>query len=132
MSGMSLGITSFYAGLIGLLFLVLSFRVVFHRITVGISHGSGDDDAFQRRVRIQANCAEYAPICLILIALAEAQGLPGWVLHLMGLSLLAGRVLHAYGMGSTPQIFGARKAGMILTFSVLFIGSLIGLCGIFW
>ena len=66
-------------------------------------------------MRTHANCAEYAPIGLILLMLVEMQGMPLWLVHVFGLILLAGRLSHAYGFGSTPQIVPLRKLGMYLT-----------------
>lgn len=119
-----LTIAPLYAGLIALLYIYLSVRVIGRRRDARISVGdAGDPDMF-KRIRVQGNCAEYAPLGLILLGMAELQGAPGWVLHLLGLMLLSGRVLHAWGLGHTPQVVNARIAGMVLTFSML------GLCAL--
>ncbi len=121
---MTLAITPLYAGLIGLLFIVLSGRVIVQRRSEGVSVGDGDNKGLIKRMRVQANCAEYAPFGLLLLAMSELQGAPGWVVHLLGLTLLAGRLMHAYGFGSTPQIMPLRKMGMVLTFLMLAAASL--------
>ncbi|MEO3415196.1 MAPEG family protein [Roseovarius sp. CAU 1744] len=120
---MTLSITPLYGGLVGLLFVLLSVRVILRRRAARISVGTGDDKDLRKRIRAQANCAEYAPIGLILLAMAELQGAPGWVVHLLGLMLLAGRLLHAYGFGSTPQVVRARWIGMALTFLMLIVAA---------
>lgn len=114
-----ISVTPIYAGLVALLFLALSFQVVGARRATRTSVGDGGNDAMLKRMRVQANCAEYAPIGLILLGLAELQGMPLVWLHLFGLMLLAGRVLHAYGFGATPQIMWARKWGMYLTVGMI-------------
>ncbi|TCS67173.1 hypothetical protein EDD52_101268 [Primorskyibacter sedentarius] len=111
--------TPLYAGLITLLFLWLSFRVVGSRRSQKISVGDGGDALVMQRMRAQANCAEYAPLGIILLALAELQGMPVWLVHVFGLMLLAGRVVHAYGFSVTPQVFKARVWGMYLTIAML-------------
>ena len=121
---MSLAITPIYAGLIGLLFIWLSIRVIGTRRSAKVSVGDGENRELVKRMRTQANCAEYAPIALILLAMAELQGAPGWVMHLLGLALLAGRLAHAIGFGRTPQIIPLRKIGMMLTFAVIAIAAL--------
>lgn len=121
---MSLTITPLYGGLIGLFLVVLSVRVIFRRRSAKVSVGDGADKDLQKRVRVQANCAEYAPIGLILLAMAELQGAPGWVVHLLGLMLLVGRLIHAYGFGMTPQIIPMRQLGMALTFLMLILTAL--------
>ncbi len=112
-----LTITPLYAGLLAILFIALSLRVVRNRIRLQILLGDGADADTAARIRVHANCAEYAPLGLILLAMAEIQGLPGWLVHLFGLALLAGRLLHAWGMSARPQKLWARKAGMALTFT---------------
>jgi hypothetical protein len=112
-------ISPLYAGLIGLLFVALSLRVVLARYAARVSVGDGGDKVLFKAIRVQSNCAEYAPIGLILLALAEYQGLPGWGVHLLGSALLAGRLSHAYGLGSTPQVVLARQSGMYLTFGAV-------------
>ncbi len=125
---MAVAVTPIYAALLTLLFLALSVHVVFGRFAAKVSVGDGDDEDLRKRMRVQANCAEYAPIGIVLLLIVELQGAPSWVLHLLGLMLLAGRVMHAYGFGSTPQIMPLRKWGMRLTLLMLLL-SAIGLLG---
>ena len=112
-----LNVTPIYAGLIALLFLVLSYRVVQGRRLHGVSVGDGGREDMIKRIRVQANCAEYGPFGLILLAGLELQGVAGLWIHAGGAALLAGRVLHAWGLGSTPQVTPARYWGMVLTFA---------------
>ncbi|WP_422030748.1 MAPEG family protein [Roseovarius sp.] len=125
---MPLTATPLYAGLLALLLVFLSFRVIFYRFSARISLGDEDDKNLRKRIRVQANCAEYAPFGVILLLLAELQGAPFWALHLLGGTLVAGRLLHAVGMGSTPQILRLRQAGMVLTFT-MFMATALGLIG---
>ncbi|RYH11851.1 MAPEG family protein [Tropicimonas sp. IMCC6043] len=112
-------ITPVYAGLLSLLLIGLSARVIRHRYAARISVGDGGDPEMQRRMRAQANCAEYAPIGIILLAMAEIQGMPAWLVTLFGAMLLLGRILHAWGFCATPQVMSARRWGMILTFGMI-------------
>ncbi len=121
---MSLTITPLYGGLIGLLLVFLSARVILRRRSAHVSLGDGEDKNLLKRMRVQANCAEYAPIGLILLAMAELQGAPVWVVHLLGVMLLAGRLIHAFGLGSTPQVMPMRQVGMVLTFLMLLLTAL--------
>ena len=61
------------------------------------------------------------------MGLAEAQDAPLWTVHALGLALLAGRALHAYGVCQDPEPLKYRQAGMALTFAVLAIGALLNL-----
>jgi len=116
--------TPLYAGLLAVLFLFLSWQVIALRQRRNLSVGDGGDAAMLKAVRVQANCAEYSGLGLILLLLAELQGAPGWLIHGLGATLLAGRVLHAVGMGRSPQIMPARVAGMILTLSMIGIAAI--------
>ncbi|MFD0980827.1 MAPEG family protein [Tropicimonas aquimaris] len=107
-----------------LLFVALSARVIRQRIAANVSIGDGADAALLQRVRVQANCAEYAPFGLLLLAMAELQGMPGWSVHVLGAMLFLGRVAHAVGLGSVPQIMQARQVGMVLTFVMLVLAAL--------
>lgn len=112
-------VTPIYAGLIALLFLVLSFRVVLGRRAHKVSYGDGGNKDLLKRMRAQANCAEYAPVGVILLLMAELQRMPPWLVHAAGATLLAGRLLHAYGFGHTPQIVILRIWGMYLTVGMI-------------
>ncbi len=118
-----LSITPVYAALIGLLFLGLSANVVRMRFKHRVSVGDGGSQDVIKAMRAQANCAEYAPITLLLVAMAELQGGPAWLVHLLGALILIGRSLHAYGFGRTPQIVLLRKNGMYLTFAALLLSA---------
>jgi len=117
-------VTPLYAGFLALLFIALATRVIQHRKSARISTGDGGDPALNKKMRVQANCAEYAPVGLILLLLAELQGAPGWALHLLGATLLLGRLAHAAGMGATPQRINLRVFGMMLTLAMIAIAAL--------
>jgi len=116
---MIISITPLYAGLIALLFVTLSYRVITVRRGDKISLGDGSRSDMAYRIRAQANCAEYAPMGLILLAMAEMQGAPVWVLHALGLMLLIGRVMHGWALSQTPQNLPARVYGMLLTLMMI-------------
>ena len=79
---MTLTVTPIYAGLLVMLFFILSARVIQRRISARISVGDGDDKDLRKRMRVQANCAEYAPFGILLLLIVELQGTPVWTLHL--------------------------------------------------
>jgi uncharacterized protein len=121
---MTLSITPIYAALIVLLFLVLSWRVILYRRANRLSLGDTGDKNLLKRMRAQANCAEYAPLALLLMVMSELMGSPAVALHLMGLTLVAGRVLHALGFAATPQKIVLRQLGMLLTLLMMAVTAL--------
>lgn len=125
---MTLTATPIYAGLLALLFVILSIRVIRTRFQARVSVGDGGDKRVIKAMRAHANCAEYVPLGLVLLALVELQGAPVWAVHVLGLMLLLGRLAHAYGFGRTPQIIPLRQGGMLLTFGMIALAG-IGLLG---
>jgi len=117
-------ITAFYASLLAALFLLLSIRVIGWRRQQRVEIGHGDDAQLLRRMRVHANFAEYAPFTLLLLALAESMVPPHILLHLVGMTLLAGRLMHAYGLSQTPHNLRYRSWGMTLTFTAMGIAAL--------
>jgi len=126
---MQLAITPVYAALFALSFVFLSMRVIRLRRAARISFGDGGDQELQRRTRVHANFAEYVPLTLILMALAELQDQPGWTIHLIGALLLIGPAAHAYGVSQAPQILKLRVTGMVTTIAAIVVGSLANLTG---
>lgn len=112
-------VTAFYAALLAPLFVVLSVRVILFRRGSGSTLGDGGDPVLLRRIRVQANFAEYVPLALILMGLAEGMGTNRWLLHPLGLVLLAGRASHAFGVSRPDETFVFRVAGMGMTLTMI-------------
>lgn len=119
-----MSVTPLYAGLLALLFVLLSVRVIGARRAAKVAIGDGGDKALLRRMRVQANCAEYVPVALLLLALAELQRLPGPLLHGLGLMLLTGRLIHAVGVSQEHEPFALRVGGMAMTLTVIVVAAL--------
>lgn len=92
-------VTLVTAGLCGLLYFILSWRVVQVRLSSKVLLGDGGDDLLLQRIRAHANFAEYVPFCLILIFVVEnsLEVSPRWLWG-VGMALVVLRVLHAIGM----------------------------------
>ena len=114
-----MAVTAFYAAPLAFLFLVLSRNVIMARRSAQVAVGDGGNDRLLRAMRVQANCAEYMPVALVLLGLCESLSVPGPVLHLLGIALLAGRLLHAYGVSREPENFRFRVSGIGLTLMMI-------------
>ena len=79
---------------------------------VGIGDGGNADLACA--IRVQGNFVEYVPIALLLIFFVELAGFSAWVVHVLGLTLLVGRVWHAQGLGASS---GTSRGRFVGTFS---------------
>ncbi len=121
---MTVSITPLYAALLTLFFVLLSARVITYRRANKVSLGSGGDAVLERRIRAQGNCAEYAPLGLVLMLGAELAGAgPVW-LQSTGLLLLAGRFLHGTAFSFLDPNMPMRVGGMVLTLTSLVVSAL--------
>lgn len=116
-----MSVTALYASLLALLFVILSVRVIGQRRGAKVSLGDGGNAALLRRMRVHGNFAEYVPLSLILMALSESIAAPIWLLHMAGIALFGGRLLHAYGVSQTPERFFFRVGGMAATLTSIVV-----------
>lgn len=107
--------TMLYAGALGIVFLILTARVIQQRGSSGIGLGDGGDTTLVRRIRGHSNFVEYVPLTLILIGLLETHGLNNLWLHVLGGALLVGRVLHGYAFAFSDHSPVGRSGGIGLT-----------------
>jgi uncharacterized membrane protein YecN with MAPEG domain len=124
-------ITALYAALLTPLFILISIRVIRARRDARVPLGDGGDVAVLRCMRVHANFAEYVPLTLLLMALAESLGTVAWLLHIIGLVLVFSRLVHAFGVSQGKENFSLRVAGVATTFFVLTVAALACLFGSF-
>ena len=118
-------VTAFYAGLLGLWFLALSVRVSQRRRQGGILLGDSGDARMLRVIRGHANFAEYVPFVLVMMALLEIGHTSNYVLHALGVALLAGRLLHGYALSFTQRFRFGRFWGAGLTWLALLVSAVL-------
>lgn len=106
-----------YAALLAVLFLVLSIRTLRLRRRLKVAIGDGENTLLLRAIRAHANFAEYAPFGLILIIACETLAAPALLIHVLGMALLIGRLLHAFGVSRQAEVFAFRVSGMASTFA---------------
>lgn len=116
---MNATITALYGGLLGLLYLVLCGQVVHHRRKGKVGLGTGGNPDLERAVRVHGNFAEYVPLFLVLLLVAELGGAAAWLLHVVGTVFLVSRVGHAYGLGKSGGISPGRFYGTLFTWVML-------------
>ncbi|WP_166425928.1 MAPEG family protein [Paraglaciecola sp. 20A4] len=112
-------ITAFYGGLLGITFMYLSILVIRGRRSQKISLGHGENPHFLGIIRAHGNFAEYVPLILILMLVAEVNMAHEAVLHATGAALVVGRIVHAYGLKHHTGASWQRVSGMLLTFAAL-------------
>ena len=104
-----------YAGLFGLLMLILKMNVGRVRTAEKITFGDGNNEALQRAIRVQGNAVEDVPVVLIgLFGLAFLDA-PVLLIHGLGAAFLLGRVLRAIGLGGSSGSSFGRLYGTLLS-----------------
>ncbi|MGO2331841.1 MAG: MAPEG family protein [Pseudoalteromonas nigrifaciens] len=116
-------IISTYAALLAFYYIYLSFNVINVRRAAQISLGEGENPQLQRAIRAHCNFMEYVPFAIILLFLAEYQGLASHYCHALGAMLLIGRVFHNFGI--VEKNLKYRQIGVIATFLTMLISALV-------
>jgi uncharacterized protein len=113
-------IVPFYAAILAFIFIFLSARVIVARRQFQIRIGAGGHHLLERRIRVQGNFSEYVPITVILLTFMELYGGAKWLIHVLCITLILGRCLHAYCVGRTDEDIRHRRAAMVMTLGALF------------
>jgi uncharacterized membrane protein YecN with MAPEG domain len=110
-----LSITAAYAAILALIIVALGINVTVHRVKLKVSLGDGGNPEMLRMIRLHANAVEYLPMAIVLMIAYEING--GWhsALHIIGIALVAGRLLQTWAMWSTEVAGPARGTGQTLT-----------------
>ncbi len=122
-------IIGYYAGLLGLLFIFLTLRIVRMRWKYKVGIGDGGEHVLAKAIRVHSNFIEYVPLALLLLYLVEMQQTSIVLMHALGAALFIARVLHAFGLSKTSKVSFGRTAGVLLTLGVLGVSSFLLIFG---
>jgi hypothetical protein len=114
---MAVSITAAYAAVLGLIILALGINVTVHRVKLKVSLGDGGNAEMLRMIRLHGNAVEYVPLALVLMLAYEING--GWHigLHVIGIALIAARLIQTAAMWSTDLPRPGRGIGQTLTWA---------------
>lgn len=124
-------ITPLYAALLGLLLVYLSHRVVSLRNKLQIRMGDGGHAELSAAVRSQDGLIEYLPIALFMLLMVELLGFSPIIVHVLGLWLIAARLLHLKGQREPSGASRLRRTGTRMTWAQIAAACLLGLAGFF-
>ncbi len=115
---MPLQVTALYAGLLGLVGMVLGGIVGQQRGKTNISLGDGGNKGLIEANRRHMNWVENVPFIILLLAIIELNGGSKTWLHALGLVLLVSRIIHPLGINADkmmlwPRIAGAGGTGLV-------------------
>lgn len=103
--------TAYYALPLAVLFLFLWFRVTMARSGLKVSIGDAGNTALHEKIRQHGNFVEWVSIVLLLMLIAEGNGADAIWLHISGALLLAGRLIHPFGLTATNSAHPLRIIG---------------------
>jgi uncharacterized membrane protein YecN with MAPEG domain len=106
---------AFWTALLLILMVALSFRVIQQRHKSKVLLGDGGHEGLILAGRTFGNAAEYIPAGVAALVLLAVLHNSYFVIHLVGLILFLGRLLHAVSL-STSKLTATRMAGMALTY----------------
>lgn len=111
--------TPVYAAILAIIFVALSFRTLLIRRAHSIPIGTNSNPVLSRAVRAHANFAEYVPLTLFLLYMLESHTNIGVSIHILGISLIVGRLVHAYGVSQIDEDYRFRVFGMVITLGTM-------------
>lgn len=114
-------ISALYGGLIGILLLVLIARIPDIRLRHKIGLGHGDNPVLERLIRAHGNAVEWGLPAILLLLIAELNRAPVTFLHVCGIGIVVGRVLHAIGLWSRSGASPGRFLGSLLTWAAVLV-----------
>lgn len=113
-------IASTTALVLAVLYIRLAFAVIKKRRQHKVALGTGQQPDLEAAIRAHGNFAEYVPLALVLLACAELNHAPWWLLLSSALALVIGRTIHASAISGSD--LKKRVQGMKLTFASLALG----------
>ncbi len=115
---MPLQVTALYAGLLGVIGIILWALIGQVRGRTNVSLGDGNRPDLIEANRRHMNWVENVPFILVLFAIIELNGGSKTWLHAMGLVLVVARILHPFGIDAGKMVMWQRIAGSAATFFV--------------
>ena len=117
-------VTTFYAGLLGLMSIAIAIVVGRVRGKADVSIGDGGNVDLIAAMRRHANFVEVVPLALILIGLLELNGVEKSAIHGLGASLVIARLCHAVGYGTNDSLVTLRIVGAAVSTLIILVASI--------
>lgn len=116
-------VTYLYAGIMGILYFLLSANVIKLRtkLKVGIGHDTNPECPLFRAVRIHSNFSEYVPFIILLMLMDEMTGRSSMFVHAFGIALIVSRVSHFVAITKSHRGSNLRVFGATVTFAVMLV-----------
>lgn len=121
---MLIPVTALYGALNAILNIGLAANVSRNRAKHNVSLGSGQSNEMEIAMRAHGNNAEFVPLGLVMLLIAELSGGASLWLHVLGGSLFLGRVLHPIGMPlkapNPPRFIGTTLTWVMIVAAAVY------------
>ena len=111
---MSISLTALYGAILALIIVALGINVTVHRVKLKVPLGDGGNKEMLRMIRLHGNAVEYIPLAIVLMLAYEINGGSHLALHVIGVALIAGRLIQTAAMWSTEVAGPGRGTGQTL------------------
>lgn len=112
-------ITGLYAGILGFIYIALSWNIIMKRREFKVGIGDGGNQILKKAIRAHGNFAEYVPLILIMMILVEYTTANTVMMHALGVILVIARLLQAIGLLKTEVVSIERVVGTLTTFAIM-------------
>jgi len=110
---MNVPASALYGSILAVLTVLLAANVSRHRARTEALFGDAEDEKLEAAIRAHGNAAEYVPMGVVLLVIAELMGANATSMHGLGGTLLVGRLASAHGIAS--RFRPTRAGGIVLT-----------------
>lgn len=117
-----------YGSIAIVMYIFLTINVIKKRRSMRVPVGDGGDRDMLYIIRAQGNFAEHTPMVFVLMLFGVKLGMPIFLLNIVGVAFILGRISHAYSLTCRERKRAAdyefRVVGMLLTFTayLIFLG----------
>ena len=123
-AGFNPPVTLWYAGALGFLLVILTYNVLYYRVTATLVATEENSAKGDQIARVHGNFTEYVPTGLALLLALEWSGAPTAVVHVGGAIFTIARYLHAWGYTHNPfasfgRIIGIQSTLLALSYMAL-------------
>ena len=116
-------LTPYYAALLALIYVTLSYRVIRIRQRLKIALGSGNDKKLDRAIRVHGNFSEYVPLTIMMVYFVEIQSQNILLVHGLCIAFVLARLSHIYGVSQIKENIIFRVFGLFVTGCVISISA---------
>lgn len=118
-------LTPYYAALLALIYVALSFRVIRLRQKLRVALGDGNDKQLKRAIRVHGNFSEYVPFTLVMIYFVEVQSHNLLLVHGLCCAFILARCAHIYGVSQIKENIVFRVVSLFITGAVLCMSAVV-------